>query len=204
MSEERYELAGWLTVASVGLMILGSGLGVVQTLIGYSNMILVPVLAITTIIQTSFSVYAVIWFRRLLNRRFDFHAVDTLITLLIIAQVLLTFVSIYLRSLPMAAMDGHMEKKEALALIIPALITLCSVAFPMAIVGIVFGIRILRLNDTLFGYLKPLAYTQIIGSSLILTFFLAPIGGLVLMAGEIFQALILIQSARELPEPEFV
>lgn len=204
MSENKYELAGWLTIASLGLVVITTALGMVQSMLGVLTIVITPIYYTATLLLMGFSIFAVIWFRKLLNERYAFHEVDIIITLIIIGFIALNIISIYLRTLPMQEIDDHMNKREALTLILPGLIALFTLSIPMAIIGIVYGIRLLRLDDPLFGYLKPLAYTQIIGSALIMTLVLSPIGGLVLLASDVFQALILIQSGRKEPELEFV
>jgi hypothetical protein len=204
MLEDRYEIAGWVTVASAALMIVGGVLGVFVSLIGASFSLINPILVVMTILQIGCSVYGFLWFKRLLNNRFDFHDVDTLIILLIVGGILLGIIGMVFRSFVGVNFDEHLSRQEALAIVLPGLIAMVSVGVPMGVFGIMFGVRLLRLKDPLFGYLKPLAYIQIVGSSLMLTFILAPVGGLVLLAGEILQAMILLGSAKHAPEPEFV
>ncbi len=204
MQEERYEVAGWVTVASASLMIIGGVLGVIMSLMGYSFSILNPITLFITIVQVGCSVYGFLWFKRLLNNRFEFHEVDTLIILLIICNILISVIGSVFRTVIGFSVDDNLSRAEALSVILPGLIAMASVGIPMSIFGIIFGVRLMRLKESLFGYLRPLAYTQIIGSALMLTFFLAPIGGLVLLAGEVLQAMILIQSGRTEPELEFV
>ncbi len=204
MLEERYEVAGWVTIASAAFIMINGVLGVFLSFVGTTFALINPILFITTVLQMGCSIYGFLWFKRLLNDRFDFHDVDTLIILLIVGGILISVIGMVFRTVVGVNIDANLSRQETLALVLPGLIALVSVGVPMGIFGILFGVRLMRLKDPLFGYLKPLALTMIIGSSLMMTFFLAPLGGLVLLAGEIMQALILLGSAKHVPEPEFI
>ncbi len=204
MESNRYELAGWLTVAAVTLMAVTTVLGMLQSMIGYIYLLVLPIIIIATILQAGFSVYAMIWFRRLLNDKYGFADVNGLITALIVGQIIFAVISVYFRVSTVPIFQRDLHDTEALMVLLPGLIAFVSIAVPLSIIGIVFGVRLLRMEDPVFGYMKPFAYIQIAGCSMMVTIVLMPLGGLVLLAGEILQALILIQSGKYEPTPEFV
>ncbi|MBZ0265966.1 hypothetical protein K8I28_15010 [bacterium] len=206
MQENRYELAGWLTIAALALMIISNTLNFFSSLPKFEHIrvMVLPVLIGITLVQSSFTIFGVIWFRRMLNRELSFHNVDNLITAIIIGVGMMSCIGIYMLTVPSISTSGHLDKAEALAVVLPGLIAFMSVGFPLAIVGIIYGVKLLKLEDDLFGYKKPLAITYIIGSSLLMTFFLAPVGVLVLIASDVFQALVLLEGAKRKPELEFV
>ena len=75
---------------------------------------------------------------------------------------------------------------------------------PLAILSIVFAVRLLRLRDSLFGLLKPYAYLTIVASALLATFLLAFLGLFFDAACSVLLGLIFLRSARSVPHPEFV
>ena len=78
------------------------------------------------------------------------------------------------------------------------------IGIPLSVVGIVFAVRLLRLQDDLCGLLKPFAYTTIAACICYVTVILAPIGGLVDAAATVILGLIFFKAARGLPKVEFV
>ena len=78
------------------------------------------------------------------------------------------------------------------------------VGLPLAILSIIFAVKLLRLEDNLYGLLKPYAYTTIVASALFATFLLAFLGFFLDAACSVMLGLIFLRAARGLPRPEFV
>lgn len=202
--KDQYELAGWLTFVSVLMGVMIGLVNVFTFLAGGLRQIATPIIVVLTFLNAGFSIYAVIWFRRLLNRRYDFHGVDTWITLIITLVVLMSIYSIFM-STTIGFMDvEHLSKREALGMLVPILVPMLVFAVLAGVVGIFYGINLLRFEESLFGLKAPLAYTYIIGSILMLTFVFASLGGLALMAADVFQGLILLRSAKSEHNVDFV
>jgi hypothetical protein len=87
-------------------------------------------------------------------------------------------------------------------LIFLGLLVLCGVV--TGILSIVFAVKLLRLQDDLFGLLKPYAYATMASAVCLATVILAPVGMLVDAAATVMLGVIFLRAARGLPAPEFV
>ena len=73
----------------------------------------------------------------------------------------------------------------------------------MGVLGIVYARRLLRMNGTLNGYLKPLAYSYLIGSICFVLLVFAPLGLVLFRVGDIILGLAFFKGD-ELEELEVV
>lgn len=199
-----YELAGWLTFASVFLGVITSGFSFFIVATDTYSFLGNSIKTGLSILEAFCALYALIWFRRLLNRGYSFHEVDTLITLIIVTYIITTITSIFANSLVSAWEVHTISKKEFLSVFLPTLIPMALLLLALGIIGIFYGVRLLRLPDSLFGFKAPLAYTYMIGSILMMTVILIPIGVLLLIASDIFQGIILLRAGSEKTTVEFV
>lgn len=186
----RYAVAGWLAIASACIFLPAFFLSLLHDVGGVPG--LAPFIVLLGGLQTAFSVYATYQFRNLLNEHYDFHEVDNLIMILIIAQIAITCVATLGRIFP-----GYK---------IPAAITMMALGVSMAIIGIMFSVRLLRLlksNATLHGFLKPLAYLNIAGCICVLTLIGAPIGLIIFALCDVILGLIFLKGKEEV-QVEFV
>jgi hypothetical protein len=126
-------------------------------------------------------IYAILRFRSLLNERFEFHAVDTLIPVLIVTGII------------MGAFSYLARVVEA---VIPLMAAAVMVGIVSAILGVVFAVRLLQLPGDLRGYLKPLAYTYGAASICMGLVILAPLGLVLFTAGDVILGLILLGADR--------
>lgn len=206
MDARNYEIAGWLTILSIAIMVAMNVMQLSLHMLGVERVIIGPLFIGSLLLQSGFSIYAVVWFRRLLNRRHSFFGVNTLITLIIISLCLFTCIFSYLKLVATSAEMEQLSKREVIGVMLPPVVAMISLLISFGIIGILYGVKLLRLENSLFGYRKPLAYLYIIGSSMMLTIVLLPLGIMVLMASDVFQALILLKSAKGEPEavPEYV
>ncbi len=156
----RYAVAGWLAIASATLFLPAFFITVLHDIGKAAG--LLPFVVLLYGLQTAFSVYAFYQFKNLLNEYYEFHETDNLIIILIIAQIVIVCFALLGRIFPV--------------ILIPSVIMLVVLGIPTGIVGIIFGVKLLRLNASLHGFLKPLAYLSIAGSICMLTFLLIPIG----------------------------
>ena len=190
MVDIRYAVAGWLAIASACIFLPAFVLSFLHDIGKIPG--LVPFIVLLGGLQTAFSVYAIYQFRNLLNEHYNFHEVDNLIMILIIANIAITCVATLGRIFP-----GYT---------IPAVITMVSLAVSMAIIGIMFSIRLLRLlksNATLHGLLKPLAYLNIAGCICVLTLIGAPIGLIIFAVCDAILGVIFLKGKEEV-KIEFV
>jgi hypothetical protein len=101
MEENRYQLAGWLAITQAILFPLAFVISIAQGLIGvaafgYRGPVFGPA-DLLFVIFTGLSVYTLTMFRRLLNERFNYHGVNTLILLAICWGVVYQISSLALR-----------------------------------------------------------------------------------------------------------
>ena len=189
-SVDIYKTAGWLSITSAILAIPLSVITIIQMLKRSSGRILAPFSIILLLLTVVFGLYAVYKFRDLLNRKYEFHKVDTLITIVILGSILMTCERVLFRLIYPAGM-------------VPMLVLIVATGIPLSIVGIMFAARLLELNDDLNGLLKPLAYTYMVACILFLTIILSDFGHIALIAFHVMLGIALIRSGRE-SLPEFV
>jgi hypothetical protein len=120
-----------------------------------------------------------LFLRRLLNARFTFHDTDRSIDLMIVLNVAASVIAV------VATCLSHVKEKEALEIA-----ALAIVAF-QGLVQVRFGVRLLRLQDSLDGMLKPFCYLNMATGICMASVVLMLVGVLVssisdLMLGTIF------------------
>jgi hypothetical protein len=152
--------------------------------------------AIVNVAHMAMYVYAFARLRHLLNERFGFHAVDTLIIAIIAVNVTLVSVSIAYR---VAYVAGVLSE----SLVPVALGTIVLLALPLAIMGIIFAVKLLSLQDDLHGLLKPYAYTCIAAGICFATIILAPLGMIVAAVSTAILGTIFLRADRA-PQVDFV
>ncbi len=198
--EHQYNLAGRLAIAAA---VLGLPLLVLGFLIQpHWPRLAVPLLIMyvpATAFQTACAVFALYWFRRLLNNRFGFHDTDALIVTIIIGAIVLAAIGL-------AAKIGllFVPKSALVAVGLLVVVPLILIALPLAIVSIIFAIKLLRLQDDLGGMLKPFAYTTIAAGACFVTIILAPFGLLLDALSNVFLGLIFFRTARAASQVDFV
>jgi hypothetical protein len=183
---DQYTLAGWLAIISAILLVPEIALAALSELAALGiNLIVIPIHLANLII----GIYILYMFRRLLNQRFDFHATDTLITILIIVNIVFSVVGLIGLLVNTFGLSSDTEH-------ILSIITLI-LFIPFCILTIVFGVRLLKLKDDLFGLLKPYAYTTIGSGVCGATIILAPIGLFVAAAALVILGMIFLRAMRE-------
>lgn len=197
MEEENYKAAGWAAIASALLFVLAFGLLLYDDLGKYPTLNLpgspvniLPMVILLDAISKVLLIYAWLRFRTLLNQPYQFHAIDTLIVVLLVGGVLLGAVSYLGRGLP--------ELK------VPVAVTGAIMAVTLGIIGIVTATRLLRLNGDLGGMLKPLAYTFMAASICFALVILTPVGLVLEVAVAILLGVTLLRGHEEPEQIEIV
>jgi hypothetical protein len=197
MEEENYRPAGWAAFASAVAFMLAFGLLIYDDLkylpatrAKGSPSNLLPIVISLDAISKVFLIYAWLRFRTLLNKRYAFHAVDTLIVVLIIGGITLGIVSYLARVVP--------------EFTVPIMVVGAMLGIALGILGIVYATRLLRLNGDLNGMLKPLAYTYMAASICFAVFILAPLGLALNVAATILLGVALMKGEEEIEELEVV
>ena len=78
------------------------------------------------------------------------------------------------------------------------------IGIPLAILGIIFAVKLLRLESDQSGLLRPFAYVNIAASICFATFILAPLGLLLDAAGNVILGMLYLRRKSEPTAPEFV
>jgi hypothetical protein len=197
MEEEKYRPAGWAAIGSAVVFILAFGLliyddvtNIMAQRTGSAPSDLLPLVIVLDVVSKLLVIYALLRFRTLLNERYGFHAVDTLIVVLIAAGIALGIVSYLARVFP--------EFK------VPIMVMGAMLGITVGILGIVFATRLLRLNGNLNGMLKPLAYTYLAASICFAVVILAPLALALDTVATVLLGVTLLRGGEELEEMEVV
>ena len=196
----EFALAGWLAIAAAVLTLPMFGLGLFVDIIGkrapeVAPTILIPYIAVA-LAHTVFSLYAFLRFRTLLNRRHDFHDVDSLVTAIVAGVILISLVGIPARVL--ATFD-----LVPLAAILVFLGFMVIAAVTLGVLSIIFAVRLLRLESDLNGMLKPYAYITIAAAICFTLFITAPLGMIIDAVGNVILGRIFLKPEAEVL-PDFV
>ena len=190
MNSEKYKTAGWISIANAVLIVPTIALGLFLDYIARSYPAVNILQILLSLLFCVLGVYIFYVFKKLLNIRYQFHLVDNLIMALIWINIIITI-------------------KGFLRYIIPAVgvlrlvlgIIVMSLFYIMGIINIVFGVRLLKLKDDIFGLLKPFAYTNIVAGVCIVSILLMPFGLLAAVTAYIIQGIIFLRAAEDV---EFV
>jgi hypothetical protein len=146
------------------------------------------------------SLIALYRFRELLNERYEYHGVDTLVTFVIITITILVFLSVVGRMVVALLGLGGEAVGVAILFVIP--IMLLGVA--IGVVSIILGVRLLSLENDLQHLIRPYAVVSIIGGVCFALIVLAPLGMLLLIAENVLLALTFFRASESEPTLEFV
>lgn len=196
MGEEKYRLAGWAALVSALTFIFSTGLLIYYDVLyqpalggGGSDLETLLIALSANIVSSICSIYALLKFRQLLHERYDFHAVDNLILLLIVGGILLAALSYSARLF-----------SENFVLISVGIFLMVVVGA----IGIVFALRLLKTPGSLNGYLKPLAYIQLIESICFMLIILAPVGLIMMVIFNVLLGMVFLSRDTSLEEVDFV
>ncbi len=204
MTSNRYALAGWASIVSAAGSLAMLGLSLVFDLpkivegqrgfmpTSWSAQQVVIVAAVDAL-AWALGIYALVRFRELLRERYGFHAVDHLIWVVIGAGLLTAVVS-HVQRLPPDRGQGTLVVGVASMAVLGVL---------NGVIGIVFAMRLLRVNGNLNGYKKPLAYIYLAGSICFLLVVPSLVGLVLLSAWSVLLGLAFFQG-EELEELEVV
>lgn len=197
MEENKYKLAGWAAFGSAFTFLITTGILLYHDIRytpaieggGGSDPTTVFLALAVNVISTGLAIYALLRFRRLLHERYDFHAVDNLILVLIVGGVIIGGI----------AYAGRLVDKS-----LPFVFMIVLAGIAMGAIGIIFALRLLKVPGNLNGYLKPLAYTQLIASICFALVFLAPIGLIMMVVFNVLLGVVFLSSDGSLEEVDFV
>jgi hypothetical protein len=179
MSEKRYTIAGYLSIALAVFLPLMFALGLAQTFIGKHMMgIADPGLTLedlSTVLTAAVLIFVLLVLRKLLNDRYGYSRADRPITAAIIWYVLFTigsFLMIFFADTTWPAPD----ERSLIAMLSFWILSMTSAG----IIEIFLGLRLLQIKEKRNELMKVFAYVTLIMGVLELTVVLSPLA-LVLM-----------------------
>ena len=201
MTDNRYRTAGWIAIAQAILFVVTIVVGIFEA-IASAVVFRRPGMAIgpsdfLALIGAGMAVYTLTMFRRLLNERYEFHEVDTLITLSIIWNVLFAVGGLVM-GIVFFGFDMSDKPLGALLFILPYFGAMMIFG---GIVDIIIGIRLLRIKERLNDLVRAMAYLSLIGGICAVSLIFSPFAALIGLATWIVLGLIFL---REPDEAEFV
>ena len=186
--KKQLDLAGWCSITNALIAIPSLAMSwFLDTVKGIG-----PKLsqAILTVVGLGLFLYVIFSFKKLLNSRFNFHDVDTYISLMIWGNIALAVLSLF--SLGTGKLESFMETLTVAALIV------------FGILSIMFGTRLLRLSGNLYGLLKPFCYVTIGSGICLVTIFLLPVAITAGAIGDVILGVIFFRAAEQTPQDEIL
>ena len=163
MNENRYALAGWLSMANAGLIPLAIILNIVFSVVttrilGFYRPTIGPG-DFLGIVATLISVYILLKFKSLLHERYKFHEIDGLIIASIIWLILTQIGSIAMRGLQILAGTGRDAE------ILVAIVAISFLAVSVVVVGVIdimIAVKLMKIKDQLSDPLKFFIYLSLV------------------------------------------
>jgi len=205
MKTNRYAVAGWAAILSAAGSLAMLGLSLVFDLAkivegqggfhppAWSARQVVLVASVDAFAWI-LGIYALIRFRDLLRERYDFHAIDHLIWIVIGAGLLVACASYAQRIFWVDRLGSALV--GVFASVILGVLN--------GVIGIVFATRLFRINGNLNGYKKPLAYLYLAGSICFLLVIPSLVGIVLFAAWSLLLGLAFFKKDEDLEELEVV
>jgi len=187
MKANNFKVAGWVATAAVVAFVAEIILTFMSQVPAYSEVASPRLVSLALAIHIALASYAMHRLRGFLNERFEFHRADVLIPLLVGGGI----------ALGLAVISSRFYFEPAISAILMIMI-----GVPLGVVSVLFGYRLLAVNGAISGYKKPFAYIHMLAPICFLSVIFAPLGLLLLLAGQILLALMFFTD--ESPELEFV
>lgn len=183
---KNMKLAGWLAVSSVILTIPALALSIFSGFMagtsGSTSVVLTVAEMAVSGVNLLITVAVLLCFKNLLNSYLNITSVDFTIKLLVAANVVL--VSLSIAAMPFAPLDFIVGVASLVLLI------------PYGIIHTVFGVKVLRVDDELYGLRTPFAILTIITGICFATVVLLLIGVVTSMIWGVLMAIIFFRAAR--------
>lgn len=183
---KNMKLAGWLAVSSVILTIPALALSIFSGFMagtsGSTSVVLTVAEMAVSGVNLLITVAVLLCFKNLLNSYLNITSVDFTIKLLVAANVVL--VSLSIAAMPFAPLDFIVGVASLVLLV------------PYGIIHTVFGVKVLRVDDELYGLRTPFAILTIITGICFATVVLLLIGVVTSMIWGVLMAIIFFRAAR--------
>ena len=182
MFADKYALAGWLAIASAIVVVPEIVAALILERLSHAYPGAKILVAALHVIGLLISVYVLYMFRSLLNERCNFHKADGLIAVLIGASLLFTLIGL---------MGIIPDWEDVISVVVLVLFV------PFSVITAVFGYKLLKLGDDLFGLARPFAYTTMASGILGATVILMPIGLLAQLAALVIMGMIFLRAKEQ-------
>lgn len=182
MTSENLKLVGNVAIGQAVLGILVAVLELAGSIGGGFALVL-------NIVIAAMGIFVILNFKKFLNERHQFSEVDPFVTALIVAGLVGVPVG-YIAEYGAGGSDGLL-----LSVVVVYLVFFGAVL-------IVFGVKLLRLPDSLGGYLKPFCYLYIASGICVVTVLLAVFGVLLGAVADIILGLIFFEAAKSSVQKE--
>jgi hypothetical protein len=183
ITKERLNLAGWLSITNAIFTIPSIVMSMFLEKTGGEGARISQAILICVSLGLLF--YVLSSFKKLLNDRFQFRKVDAYISLLIWGNIVLGVLDL---------LSLGIRRLEFLVSILPIISFII-----LGIISILFGIKLLRLPDNLYGLLKPFSYLAIVSGVCFVTVILAPLGVIAGVVEDVILGIIFFRAAEQPP-----
>jgi hypothetical protein len=198
--EKQYRVVGWLAITSAIMMLPMVVLGIALEIPNPFVLLLLFIYVPLVFLSVGFSLYALYRFRRLLNDHYQFHEVDHLITAIIFGTIGLFLVALTAKLVTVVGKSGFGMSPQALLPVgIVGLVLIVMIGIPLAVLGMIFAVKLLNLQGDLWGMLRPFAFTTMAACVLYATILLAPLGGLVDAVATVMLGVVFLRAAKGPP-----
>jgi hypothetical protein len=182
LNSKNLRLAGWLTILSAVVTLPLVALGLLSEFTADKSTAWIYLELIFNVAYTALFVYIFVMIKRLLNEKAGFHGADRYITTIIALNVVIALLAALASIFP--------EAEEVISMLVLVMVV------PAGVVSVIFGVKLLKCPDDLFGHLKPFAYLMIASGVMLATVILMLFAMLTSIAADIVLALIFFKSAK--------
>ena len=196
IQDSRFKTAGWFSIFG-GILIYPA---LIIAFLAMSQNTLKPLLFIEiplTVVGVVLGTYILTQFKRLLNERFDIHNLNTIITALIVSNIVVGVKDIIVTIIIVMSPNADFASSLDAILGISGLLLI-------GIIGIILGVCLLRIHDESYGLLRIYAIILIIASSCLVSIILFPIGILLHLSNGVILGIIFLKAAETDVQVEFV
>jgi len=182
LDEKSLNLAGSFSIAAAVLSIPLVMVQVISESPEGQSAVFLILQSIFNAAYVAISVYVLIIFKRLLNQKANFYDVDRYIEFIIWVNI--ASAALHIITLPFK------EAQETMGTVFLILLVL------IGIIMVLFGLKLLKCADDLYGYLKTYSYLTIASGIMIAIFILALFGIIISLISDVILALIFFKSAK--------
>ncbi|TKJ40709.1 hypothetical protein CEE37_07020 [candidate division LCP-89 bacterium B3_LCP] len=200
MSENRFQLAGYLAIANAFLFPLSFVIAIVQGILtgvrfGYQGPIYGPS-DLVMLVFTAFGIYILLRFKLYLHEHYNYSGIDSLIHASIWWGVLLQIGSLILRGMILLGWPDS-ELFGRIGMVVFMSISMLTIG----VIDIMIAVKLMKIKDTLSDMMKVFLYITLVAGICEVSILLVPISLILIPVTNVVLAMIFL---REKHEVEFV